>query len=89
LINERHTETGGAFHHVFGLMPFLGYRFAGRLRDIKKCRLHMLWGEKTGPLLSRMVGDPIAHNDVAAVGPIVAISSLDPNRGRHGLGDTP
>ena len=35
-IEEHYTDTGGASDHVFGLMPFFGYRFAPRLRDIKE-----------------------------------------------------
>jgi TnpA family transposase len=34
-IEEHYTDTGGASDHVFGLMPFFGYRFAPRLRDLK------------------------------------------------------
>src|SRR3546814_231269 len=30
-IEEHYTDTGGASDHVFGLMPFFGYRFAPRL----------------------------------------------------------
>ncbi len=65
-IEEHYTDTGGASDHVFGLMPFFGYRFAPRLRDIKERRLHLLPGQEAGPLLAGMVGDPIAHDHVAA-----------------------
>lgn len=65
-IEEHHTDTGGASDHVFGLMPFFGYRFAPRLRDIKERRLHLLPGQEAGPLLAGMVGDPIAHDHAAA-----------------------
>lgn len=65
-IEEHYTDTGGASDHVFGLMPFFGYRFAPRLRDIKERRLHLLPGQETGPLLAGMVGDPIAHDHAAA-----------------------
>src|SRR3546814_4291053 len=41
-IEEHYTDTGGASDHVFGLMPFFGYRFAPRLRDIRERRLHLL-----------------------------------------------
>ena len=30
-IEEHYTDTGGASDHVFGLMPFFGYRFAPRV----------------------------------------------------------
>ena len=65
-IEEHYTDTGGASDHVFGLMPFFGYRFAPRLRDIKERRLHLLPGQEAGPLLAGMVGDPIAHDHLAA-----------------------
>lgn len=65
-IEEHYTDTGGASDHVFGLMPFYGYRFAPRLRDIKERRLHLLPGQEAGPLLAGMVGDPIAHDHAAA-----------------------
>ena len=65
-IEEHYTDTGGASDHVFGLMPFFGYRFAPRLRDIKERRLHLLPGQEAGPLLAGMVGDPIAHDHAAA-----------------------
>jgi TnpA family transposase len=50
-IEEHYTDTGGASDHVFGLMPFFGYRFAPRLRDIKERRLHLLPGQESGPCL--------------------------------------
>jgi TnpA family transposase len=65
-IEEHYTDTGGASDHVFGLMPFFGYRFAPRLRDIKERRLHLLPGQEAGPLLAGMVGDPIAYDHAAA-----------------------
>jgi TnpA family transposase len=68
-IEEHYTDTGGASDHVFGLMPFFGYRFAPRLRDIKERRLHLLPGQVAGPLLAGMVGDPIAHDPRSGPGP--------------------
>jgi TnpA family transposase len=65
-IEEHYTDTGGASDHVFGLMPFFGYRFAPRLRDIKERRLHLLPGQEAGPLLAGMVGDPIDNDHLAA-----------------------
>ena len=65
-IEEHYTDTGGASDHVFGLMPFFGYRFAPRLRDIKERRLHLLPGQEAGPLLAGMVGEPIAYDQAAA-----------------------
>jgi hypothetical protein len=65
-IEEHYTDTGGASDHVFGLMPFFGYRFAPRLRDLKDRRLHLLPGQEAGPLLAGMTGDPVAIGHVAA-----------------------
>ncbi|WP_155647611.1 Tn3 family transposase, partial [Erythrobacter donghaensis] len=65
-IEEHYTDTGGASDHVFGLMPFFGYRFAPRLRDIKERRLHLLPGQESGPLLPGMTAEPIALGHVAA-----------------------
>jgi TnpA family transposase len=67
-IEEHYTDTGGASDHVFGLMPFFGYRFAPRLRDLKDRRLHLLPGQEAGPLLAGMTGDPVAIGHVAAIG---------------------
>ncbi|SMP82295.1 Tn3 transposase DDE domain-containing protein [Novosphingobium panipatense] len=47
-------------------MPFFGYRFAPRLRDLKDRRLHLLPGQEAGPLLAGMAGDPVAIGHVAA-----------------------
>ncbi|AAW59709.1 Tn3 family transposase [Acetobacter fabarum] len=64
-IEEHYTDTGGASDHVFGLMPFFGYRFAPRLRDLKERKLHLLPGQIPGDLLGGMTGDPIAADHVA------------------------
>jgi TnpA family transposase len=60
-IEEHAVDTGGASDHVFGLMPFFGYRFAPRLRDLKDRRLHLPPGMHVDPLLAPMVdaGRPI------------------------------
>jgi len=65
-IEEHYTDSGGASNHVFGLMPFFGYRFAPRLRDLKERKLHLLPGQNPGDLLSGMTGDPIGADHVAA-----------------------
>src|SRR3546814_10951556 len=63
-IEEHYTDTGGASDHVFGLMPFFGYRFAPRLRDITERRLHLLHGQESDPLLAAMTTEPIALGTV-------------------------
>jgi TnpA family transposase len=66
VIEEQAVDTGGASDHVFGLMPFFGYGFAPRIRDLKDRRLHLPPGLVIDPLLAPMVdaGHPI---DVAHV----------------------
>jgi TnpA family transposase len=66
-IEEHATDTGGASDHVFGLMPFFGYRFAPRLRDLKERRLHLLPGMSVDTLLAPLVdsGAPINIEHVA------------------------
>jgi TnpA family transposase len=54
-IEEHAVDTGGASDHVFGLMPFFGYRFAPRLRDLKDRRLHLPPGLAVDPLLAPMI----------------------------------
>ena len=60
-IEEHAVDTGGASDHVFGLMPFFGYRFAPRLRDLKDRRLHLPPGMAVDPLLAPLAdgGSPI------------------------------
>lgn len=60
-IVEHAVDTGGASDHVFGLMPFFGYRFAPRLRDLKERKLHLPSGVSVDPLLAPLVdaGGPI------------------------------
>src|SRR3546814_19992399 len=60
-IEEHYTDTGGASDHVFGPMPFFGYRFAPTLRTIKQRRLDPLPGQDTGPLLAAMPAQTPTH----------------------------
>ena len=43
-IREDYTDTGGATDHMFGFCPFLGFRFAACLRDIKDRCIYLLPG---------------------------------------------
>jgi TnpA family transposase len=52
---EHAVDTGGVSDHVFGLMPFFGYRFAPRMRDLKDRRLHLPPGMDIDPLLGALV----------------------------------
>lgn len=54
-IDEHFTDTGGSSDHVFGLMPFFGYRFAPRLRDLKERKLHLPRGMIVDPVIMPMV----------------------------------
>lgn len=37
---EHYTDTAGFTDHVFGLMHFLGFRFAPRIRDLGETKLY-------------------------------------------------
>jgi TnpA family transposase len=51
-IDEHAVDTGGVSDHCFGLLPFFGYRFAPRMRDLKDRRLHLPPGMAVDPLLT-------------------------------------
>jgi TnpA family transposase len=51
-IDEHAVDTGGVSDHCFGLLPFFGYRFAPRIRDLKDRRLHLPPGMVVDPLLT-------------------------------------
>jgi TnpA family transposase len=51
-IDEHAVDTGGVSDHCFGLLPFFGYRFAPRMRDLKDRRLHLPPGMAVDPLLA-------------------------------------
>ena len=67
-IEEHAVDTGGASDHVFGLMPFFGYRFAPRLRDLPDRKLHLPPGTRLDPLLAPLTDTktPINVAHVAA-----------------------
>ncbi|MGO9235709.1 MAG: Tn3 family transposase [Methylocella sp.] len=58
-IAEHYTDTGGATDHVFGLSPFLGYRFVPRLRDLPERRLASIARSGDYPGLKAIMGKPI------------------------------
>jgi TnpA family transposase len=51
-IDEHAVDTGGVSDHCFGLLPFFGYRFAPRMRDLKDRRMHLPPGMSVDPLLA-------------------------------------
>ena len=82
-IEEHAVDTGGASDHVFGLMPFFGYRFAPRLRDLPDRKLHLPPGSTPDPLVApldlrqgadrrrprrRPLGRAAAHGDLDPLG---------------------
>jgi hypothetical protein len=85
-IEEHYTDTGGASDHVFGLMPFFGYRFAPRLRDIKASFTPPSRPDR--PLARRHDGrtDRIGSCR-GALGRTAAVRHVDPHRHRHCFGD--
>lgn len=44
-IEEHYTDTAGFTDHVFGLMPFIGFRFAPRIRDLGETKLFLPPGD--------------------------------------------
>jgi len=58
-IEELFTDTGGASDQVFGLFPFVGKRFAPRLRNIKDRKFHTFERADTYPALANHIGTPI------------------------------
>ena len=44
-IEEHYTDTAGFTDHVFGLMPFVGFRFAPRIRDLGETKLFIPHGD--------------------------------------------
>lgn len=67
-IEEHAVDTGGDSDHCFGLLPFFGYRFALRMRDLKDRRLHLPPGMAVDPLLSTWTNhkSPVNVEHVAA-----------------------
>lgn len=44
-IEEHYTDTAGFTDHVFGVMPFVGFRFAPRIRDLGETKLYIRTGD--------------------------------------------
>lgn len=68
VIDEHYVDTGGSSDQVFGLMPFFGFRFAPRLRDLKERKLHLPPGMSCDPLITPMVdaANPVDIDHIAA-----------------------
>ena len=67
-IDEHAVDTGGVSDHCFGLLPFFGYRFAPRMRDLRDRRLHLPPGLAIAPLLAHWTDhkNPVDVEHVAA-----------------------
>ena len=67
-IEEHAVDTGGVSDHCFGLLPFFGYRFAPRMRDLRDRRLHLPPGLAIAPLLAHWTDhkNPVDVEHVAA-----------------------
>ena len=58
-IEEHYTDTNGFTDHVFALYPFLGFRFAPRIRDLPDKNLYVPDQAKNYPALQRFIGEKI------------------------------
>ena len=54
-IEEHYTDTAGFTDHVFGLMPFVGFRFAPRIRDLGETKLFVPHGDAVYDGLKPMI----------------------------------
>jgi hypothetical protein len=54
-IEEHYTDTAGFTDHVFGLMPFVGFRFAPRIRDLGETKLFVPHGHAVYDGLKPMI----------------------------------
>ncbi|HCF1766392.1 TPA: Tn3 family transposase [Pseudomonas aeruginosa] len=54
-IEEHYTDTAGFTDHVFGLMHFLGFRFAPRIRDLGDTKLFIPKGDTAYDALKPMI----------------------------------
>lgn len=58
-IEEHYTDTSGFTDHVFALCPFLGCRFAPRIRDLPEKKLYVPDRPKDYPTLSSFIGEKV------------------------------
>lgn len=49
VIAEHYTDTGGFSDHLFAVCRLLGFRYAPRIRDLKKKRLYTIPGVSAPP----------------------------------------
>lgn len=66
-IEEHYTDTAGFTDHVFGLMHFLGFRFAPRIRDLGDTKLFIPKGDTAYGALKPMIsGDRLNIKQIRA-----------------------
>ena len=65
-IEEHYTDTAGFTDHVFGLMHFLGFRFAPRIRDLGETKLYLPNGEFDYATLAALIGGKINSKQIRA-----------------------
>jgi len=58
-IEEHYTDTNGFTDHVFALCPFLGFRFAPRIRDLPDKKLYVPDQAKNYPALACVMGEKL------------------------------
>ena len=56
-IEEHYTDTAGFTDHVFGVMPFVGFRFAPRIRDLGETKLFIPKGDTVYDGLKPMISN--------------------------------
>jgi TnpA family transposase len=65
-IEEHYTDTAGFTDHVFGLMHFLGFRFAPRIRDLGDTKLYIPKGDAIYEGLKPMIGGTLNVKQIRA-----------------------
>src|ERR1035437_8444602 len=58
-IEEHYTDTNVFTDHVFALCPFLGFRFAPRIRDLPEKNLYVPDQSKNYPALACVIGEKL------------------------------
>jgi len=65
-IAEHHTDTEGFTDQVFGSTHLLGYRFAPRIRNMKKTKLFSMRKPSRYPNLATLIGGTVKVKDIRA-----------------------
>ncbi len=87
IIEEHYTDTSGFTDQVFGMMPFLGFRLAPRIRDLGDTIIFIPPGQqKLYPALQTMISDEIKVNCIKTLWDgISAISDIHQVRDSYGI----